>query len=100
VEADEASNPVHVGLLGAQAVVLEADAGAHEIEQARRRMGGTIRGHTGDSARLSARGESIVRPNDGLLCVIAKPVVKASIRTQTRIILCRFSTIKRLGHTE
>jgi hypothetical protein len=30
VEADEASNPVDVGLLGADAVVLEANAGAND----------------------------------------------------------------------
>jgi hypothetical protein len=35
VKSDEALNPVDVRLLGAQAVVLDADAAAHAVEQAR-----------------------------------------------------------------
>jgi len=36
VEADEAFNPIDVGLLGADTVVLDADLGANAVEQARR----------------------------------------------------------------
>jgi hypothetical protein len=36
VEDDEASNPIHISLLGADAVVLAPDVVAHAVEQARR----------------------------------------------------------------
>jgi hypothetical protein len=40
VEKDEASNPVDIGFLGADAVVLETDAVAHVVEKARHGMRG------------------------------------------------------------
>ena len=56
VEADVAANPVDIRLFGADAVVLEAYAGAHELEQAWRgrsigawRMGRSIGAHIADS---------------------------------------------------
>jgi len=78
VEMDEASNPVHVRLLGAQAVVPEADAGADEVEEAwrrvasrYRRIGHAIRYHAVDYRTVLATAASAIRGIDGVVRVIS-----------------------------
>jgi hypothetical protein len=72
VEEHEATNPLDIGLLGAQAVVLEANAVADAVEEAR--SGIHTRGRAGSGVhQILAGGGGNADVGDDCVCLVDRP---------------------------